>query len=152
MPHYYQYVDIATRGENILDKCYCSVKDAYKSFIRPGIGASDHHTVHLMPRYRQKIKREKPRKREIKVWDNESSEMLQAAFDITDWDVFRDECDDIHELTDTINSYVTFCEDLHIQSKEIKIYPNGKPWFNGKIKATIKEKRRTSLRMEIMIG
>ena len=94
-----------------------------------------------MPRYRQKIKREKPRKREIKVWDNESSEMLQAAFDITDWDVFRDECDDIHELTDTINSYVTFCEDLHIQSKEIKIYPNGKPWFNGKIKATIKEKK-----------
>ncbi len=66
-PHYFQYVDEATRGDNILDRCYGSVKDAYKSIIRPGSGRSDHDIVHLLPKYKQKLKTEKPREKAIRI-------------------------------------------------------------------------------------
>lgn len=34
LPGFYQYVDCNTTGNNILDKCYENVKNAYKAWAR----------------------------------------------------------------------------------------------------------------------
>ena len=66
---------------------------------------------------------------------------MQTAFDITDWELFFGSCESIDKITDTINSYVMFCESLHIQSKTVTIYPNNKPWINTELKSIMREKR-----------
>ena len=141
MPNYCQVVDKPTRGENILDRCYCSIPDAYKSTVRPGIGLSDHNVVHLLPKYRQKLKMHKVVKKEVQVWNNEAIEKLQTCFQITDWDVLFCASDNINEIADTINAYVVFCQNLHIQNKTVRVYPNNKPWITSKLKDIIKAKR-----------
>ena len=42
MPNFCHVIDKPTRGENILDRCYSSIQDSYKSVIRPAIGNADH--------------------------------------------------------------------------------------------------------------
>ena len=59
-------VNEPTRGNRILDQCYCSIPKSYKSLIRPAIGNSDHNVVHLLPKYRQKLKTMKPIKKRRK--------------------------------------------------------------------------------------
>ena len=45
------YVNIPTRGDRTLDKCYGNVADGYKAYYKKaGLGASDHDMVHLMPK------------------------------------------------------------------------------------------------------
>ena len=132
-------VDQPTRGNNILDQCFCSVKEAYKCLIRPPIDQSDHNVVHLFPKYRSKLKSVKPKKVMVKAWSPEAIQRLQDCFDLTIWDVFY-EGHDINEATDVINSYILFCEDLHITVKEKKIFGNDKPWFSKNVKAKIRDK------------
>ena len=48
-------------------------------------------------------------------------------------------------LTDTVTSYIRFCEDLTIQTKTLKIFPNSKPWVTSELKQKIKEKHRFRL-------
>ena len=88
MPNFCQVIDKPTRGENILDRCYSSIQDSYKSVIRPAIGNADHNVVHLLPKYRQKLKTHKVIKKEVKVRDNDAIDKLQTCFLITHWDVF----------------------------------------------------------------
>ena len=143
MPHYHQSIEFATRGDNIIDRCYCSIPSAYKSVIRPGLGASDHHTIHLLPKYNQRVRTVKSTKRTVRIWDETSIDLhvLQTAFEITDWELFRNACNDIHELTDTINSYIVFCEDLHIKSRSVTKYPNSKPWITSDLESIRREKK-----------
>ena len=61
LPHYQQYVKCATHGSKTIDLCYGNIKNAYKAINKPPIGGSDHNTVFLLPSYRQKLKREKPK-------------------------------------------------------------------------------------------
>ena len=74
LPNYDQCVQSPTRGDRVLDRCYCSVKDSYKSLVRCPLGNSDHSTVHLMSKYRTKLKSEKVTTKKIKVW-NESIQL-----------------------------------------------------------------------------
>ena len=60
LPHFYQHVKYATRGENILDHLYSTHRDAYKALPRPPFGKSDHNTILLIPAYKQKLKQEAP--------------------------------------------------------------------------------------------
>ncbi len=64
-PKYFQHVTINTRGDRILDHCYTSFRDAYKSLPRPPFGKSDHSSILLLPAYRQNLKREAPALRSI---------------------------------------------------------------------------------------
>ncbi len=88
-PKYFQHVTINTRGDRILDHCYTSFRDAYKSLPRPPFGKSDHSSVLLLPAYRQKLKREAPALRTIQCWSDQSDATLQDCFDHVDWDMFR---------------------------------------------------------------
>lgn len=66
---------------------------------------------------------------------------LQECYDCTDWDIFKESCKDLDEMTDAVCSYVAFCRDMIIPSKQVKIYPNNKPWVNRSIKDSIQKKR-----------
>ena len=58
------------------------------------IGCSDHNVIYLVPKYRQKLKREKPRTHCGRGWDHDSSEALRGCFEYTYWQVFFDVCSD----------------------------------------------------------
>ena len=78
LPKYRQQVTCATREMNILDHCYCTIRQAYHSVSRAALGKGDHHLIHLIPRYRQRLKTSKPVVRSFRVWSSEAKERLCA--------------------------------------------------------------------------
>ncbi len=132
LPKYRQHVP--TRDSNILDHCYTTIKDAYHSVPWAALGLSDHCLVHLIPTYRQKLKSAKPVLRTVKKWTNETERVLQACFDLTDWSVFEDAANDLDEITETVTSYISFCEDMCIPTRTHLTYNNDKPWFTVKLR------------------
>ncbi len=134
LPKYRQHVTCPTRDSNILDHCYTIIKDAYHSVPRAALGLSDHCLVHLIPTYRQKLKSSKPVLRTVKRWTNEAEQDLKACFDLTDWSVFEATATDLDELTETVTSYISFCEDICIPTRTFLSFNNDKPWFTGKLK------------------
>ncbi|KAL0163409.1 hypothetical protein M9458_042805, partial [Cirrhinus mrigala] len=129
LPKYSQHVTCPTRDSNILDHCYTTLRNAYHSVPRAALGLSDHCLVHLIPTYRQKLKSAKPVVKTIRRWTNETERVLQACFEWTDWSVFEVATTDLDELTETVTSYISFCEDICIPSRTYLTYNNGKPWF-----------------------
>ncbi|XP_068507522.1 uncharacterized protein [Syngnathus scovelli] len=140
LPRYRQHITCPTRGAQTLDHCYTVIKDAYHSVARAALGLSDHCLVHLVPAYRQKLKTSKPVVRTVRKWTVESRQDLQACFDCTDWSVFDAANSDLHELTDTVTSYISFCEDLCVQTKTFCTYNNDKPWFTPNLRRLRKVK------------
>ncbi len=90
--------------------------------------------VHLIPTYRQKLKSAKPVLRTVKRWTNEAEQDLRACFDLTDWSVFEAAANDLDELTETVTSYNSFCEDMCIPARTHLTYNNDKPWFTAKLR------------------
>ena len=90
--------------------------------------------VHLIPSYRQKLKSAKPVIKTVKRWTNEAERDLQACCDCTDWTVFEAASNDLDELTETVTSYISFCEDTCIPTRTFLSCTNDKPWFTGKLK------------------
>lgn len=105
LPTLQQYVDCQTRLMRTLEKCYGNLPDAYKSICRPALGKSDHNVIHLLPRYRAKLKRQKPVHKDLQMWTDDCKEELRDCLEDTDWQIFFDFCDNPHELTETITSY-----------------------------------------------
>ncbi len=98
----------------ILDHCYTIIIEAYHSVQWAVLELSDHCSVHLIPTYRQKLKAAKPVIRTVKRWSNEAEQDLKVGFDLTDSSVFEAAATDLDELTETVTSYISFCEDLFI--------------------------------------
>ncbi len=134
LPKYRQHVACPTRDSNILDHCYTTIKNAYHSVPRAALGLSDHCLVHLIPTYRQKLKSAKPVVKTVKRWTNETEWVLQACLDLTDWSVFEAAANNLDELTETVTSYNTFCEDMCIPTRTHLTYNNDKPWFTAKLR------------------
>ncbi|KAK0133056.1 Arachidonate 15-lipoxygenase B [Merluccius polli] len=131
--NFHQYVTCATRLNKCLDLCYGSIKGAYKSLRRASLGASDHNTVYLVPSYKSVLKRHKPERRLVPVWTEESIGRLQDCYACTDWDLFKNSCKTVDEITETVSDYVKFCEELCIHKKSISIFPNNKPWVSKSV-------------------
>ncbi len=140
LPKYRQHVTCPTRDSNILDHCYTAIKDAYHSVPWAALGLSDHCLVHLIPTYRQKQKSAKPVLRTVKRWTNETEQDLQACFDLTDWIVFEAAANDLEELTETVTSYISFCEEMCIPTRTHLTYNNDKPWFTAKLRQLFQTK------------
>ena len=149
LPTYQQYVTCPTRMDRTIDLCYGSVPNAYRSIAKPPIGDSDHNTVHLVPIYKSLLKRAKCVEREVKVWNEDGIARLQGCFDCTDWDVFRNSCSSLDELTDVVTSYVSFCVDTVIPVKKCKVFPNNKPWVSKQLKHVLNEKKRVYFRGDL---
>ncbi len=149
LPTLQQYVTTPTRSTRILDQCFGNIPDAYKSVNRPPLGKSDHNVIHLLPKYRQKVRREKPHLKTVQQWSEEGEEELRHCFDTTDWTMFFDTCADPQDLTDTITSYIKFCEDTIITTKTVKVFSNNKPWLSKDLKTCLNEKKLAFLRGEM---
>lgn len=137
-----QYITCNTRLDSRPDSCYGNIPDAYRSFPLPNIGQSDHSTVHLVPAYRPLVQRVPIEKRKVKVYSDEKIDELKFCFDTTDWDVMIDSCSDIDSAVDVISCYISFCEDTIIPTKEIKVFPNNKPYISKSLKHTINQKKK----------
>ncbi len=148
LPKYRQHITCPTRDSNILDHCYTAIKDAYHSDPRAALGLSDHCLVHLIPTYRQKLKSVKPVLRTVKRWTNEAEQDLKACFDLTDWTVFESAANDLDELTETVTSYISFCEDMCIPTRTRLTYNNDKPRFTAKLKQ-LRQAKEDAYRMGI---
>lgn len=143
LPTLQQYVDCPTRCKKTLDRCYGNISHAYKAFSRPPLGKSDHNIVHLLPKYRALVKRVKPVTKQIQVYSDSSREQLRDCLLDTDWDLFFDSKDG-EEITDTITSYIKFCEENVTETKIIKIFPN-KSWVSKEFKSCLAERRAAFL-------
>ena len=55
--------------------------------------------------------------------------------------MFYNACSDLNELVDVVSSYITFCVDSVIPTKEITVYPNNKPWVTKKLKGLLNKKK-----------
>ncbi len=141
LPKYRQHVTCPTRDSNILDHCYTLIKDAYHSVPRAALGLSDHCLVHLILTYRQKLKFSKPVLRAVKRWTNEAEQDLKACFDLTDWSVIEAAATDLDELTETVTSYISFCEDISIPTRTFLSFNNDKQWFTGNSNSFVRPKR-----------
>ena len=140
--HFYQYVSCPTRHGKILDLCYGTVKDAYKSFAMSPLGFSDHSCVFSASIYQSALKRDKVECREVSVWTYGAIKELNGCFHSTNWDVFKDSCTDLDELTFTVSSYIRFCEQMIIPTKTITLYPNNKPWVSRSLKHILNLKKK----------
>ena len=98
--------------------------------------------LYCLPAYVQKLKSESCKKIQVKEWSAESIDTLKACFDCTAWDVLCDESCDLEENVEVCSSYINFCTDLIIPTKEVKVYPNNKPWVTKDLKEIINKKKR----------
>ncbi|KAK7484239.1 hypothetical protein BaRGS_00024488 [Batillaria attramentaria] len=124
-----------------LDLCYGSVARAYKSFAMPPLGSADHNAVLLVPSYKTVLKRGNVRTKCVRRWSDEAIARLQGCFESTDWDVFKETCTDLDDLTDTVSSYISFCEETVVEMKTCTTYPNNKPWVTKQLKSVLNRKR-----------
>ncbi len=137
-PKYFQHVNINTRGDRILDHCYTSFRDAYKSLPRPPFSKLDHSSVLLLPAYRQKLKCEAPALRTVQCWSDQSDAILQDCFDHVNWDMFRAASDDdIEAYSDKVMCFIRKCIEDVVSTKTIRIYPNQKPWTNSDVRSAL---------------
>ena len=134
-----------TRLDATLDQCYMTIPDAYHTVTRAPLGRSDHNVLLMIPAYKQKLKTCKPQVKSVKQWTPEAISKLRGCFECTDWGMFKDSCESYDEYVDTISSYISFCEQSCIPTKNIKIYPNNKPWFKKEIRGKLEEKTMEDL-------
>ncbi len=111
LPKFYQHVNFATRGNNILDLVYTTVKNAYKAVPRPHLGYSDHISVMLIPAYRPLLKLAKPVQKLITIWPENATSTLQDYFQCTDWNMFKEAATYnnhtvLQEYTETVTAYI----------------------------------------------
>lgn len=64
----------------------------------------------------------------MKKWTNEAKKNLQDCMDLTD------SRSDMDEKTDTVTSYISFCEDISVPTRTCIRYNNDTPRLNDKLK------------------
>ncbi|KAK7881961.1 hypothetical protein WMY93_028135 [Mugilogobius chulae] len=137
LPNFYQHVTCPTRGVNILDHCYSTFKNGYKSMSLPAFGSSDHVSVFLIPKYSQKLKSRLPQTKQVRRWTDQSEGVLQDALDDVDWAMFQSSADDIHEFTDVVISFVYKLTEDVVPTKTIKVFSNQKPWVDRSVRGAL---------------
>ena len=109
LPHFKQYITCLTYKDKTNDLCYGNIPDTFTSWPLSGLGRSDHNMVHLIPAYRQKLKRSKLLTRSVKTWSKEDIKSLNGCFLRTDWSIFHTGTSSLDEVADIVSS----CQLLH---------------------------------------
>ncbi len=143
LPKFYQHVNFATRGNNMLDFVYTTVKNAYKAALRPHLGYSDHISVMLIPAYRPLLKLAKPVQKLITIWPENATSTLQDCFQCTHWNMFKEAATynnhtDLQEYTETVTAYIKKCMDDVTVTKTITTRANQKPWMTAEVRGLLK--------------
>ena len=91
LPALQQYIDCPTRASNILDNCYGNIEHAYKARCLPPIWISDRNVIHMWPKYRRLVKRERRIMKTVKEWNGETLDKLKYCFENKSWYSFHAE-------------------------------------------------------------
>ncbi|KAI3371846.1 hypothetical protein L3Q82_006728 [Scortum barcoo] len=70
-------------------------------------------------------RRTRPTTRTVQVWTEEASSALQDCFECTDWEVFK-EGTDLDGYTSSVLSYLKFCTDAVLPTKNHQGFPKSK--------------------------
>ena len=141
IPTYKQYIRFPTRGDKLLDPVFCNIKNAYVSKELTPLGVSDHCMCHLVPVYRQKLKRSKPTERLVYQWSDEINETLLACIECTNFDCLFDPSEHVDHNTEVLTDYINFCIDMLVPKKSIKCFGNNKPWVTKDLKILLNKKK-----------
>ena len=95
------------------------------------------HMVHLVPAYRQQLKREKLIENLMPQLTKSVIQSLQSCYAWSDWHAFRSDNRRVHR--GRYWPYKNFCKHLCIPEK-LRIYPNGKPLFGKSIRHELMNK------------
>ncbi len=90
------------------------------------LSSSDHSCVLLGLVYQLALKRGKAECKVVVVWTEGATHELNVGFHSTNSDVFKDSCTNLDELTFSVLSYITFCEEMIIPRKTITLHTNNK--------------------------
>ncbi len=94
----------------------------------------------MVPKYKQKLKSEKPKILTVANWSDDNMDILKGCFECTDWDVLMNE--DLKTNVNVVTEYINFCVNNLIAKKEVKCYPNNKPWVTKELKIILNEKKK----------
>ncbi len=67
--------------------------------------------------------------------------IYRDCFEDTEWKLFFDACEDVHETTDTITSYIRFCDSNCVKTKTIQVYSNSGLLYTKIFKMCLNEKK-----------
>uniref|UniRef100_A0A3P9IGT3 Reverse transcriptase domain-containing protein n=1 Tax=Oryzias latipes TaxID=8090 RepID=A0A3P9IGT3_ORYLA len=143
LPNLHQHVKCSTREAKTLDKVYTNIKLGFRARPLPHLGQSDHLSLLLIPAYTPLRKTAPTIKKTVKIWPDGASQQLQDCFERTNWDVF--EHPDLEVFTDSVLCYIKNCIDTVTVDKQIRVYPNRKPWMNREVQQLLRE-RNTAFR------
>ena len=130
-----------TRGDIILDKFFCNLKNTYVTEKLSPLKNSDHAMIYMKPIYKKKARiKLKPRK--VKLLDKDGLECVRVCFSETNWEIFKTSCEDLNDLSDTISCYINFCTNLFTKTKTVKQFSNNHPWITKNVKSLIRERHR----------
>ena len=139
LPKFHQHVHCPTRGSNTLDHVYSNIKHGFKASPLPHLGQSDHISLFLTPAYRPRICTSGPTVKTIQVWPEGASEQLQDCFSDTDWSIFEEDNIDIY--ASSVLFYIKCCMENITTTKQIRVFPNNKPWMNRGVRLLLKTRK-----------
>ena len=79
LPTLHQYVSCPTWIDETLHMYFGNIPDVFPGVAPPPLGRSDNNMVHLLPKYRQKLKQEPSQVHTIKHWTPDSAETLRGC-------------------------------------------------------------------------
>lgn len=110
------------------------------------LGNSDHNLIHLIPRYRQRLKLSKPVVRWFRVWSSEACESLRACLESAGCDqnfvqwAGPETGNSLDEYTDTVTSFISLGEEVCVPLHYRTTFNNDKPWFSVHLRQLRSEK------------
>ena len=141
LKRYKQYVNCTTRNNKTLDKLYTLHDYQYKSYKKPQLGNSDHHSVLLLPyNHRLSGHRTKPKKITKQLWSDDNIKALQNCLDDTDWSVFFDN-PSVSVQAETIKDYLLYCIEQNIPTQTVYQH-HDKPWMNTTIRQLLSKRQQ----------
>ncbi len=87
----------------------------------------------------------------LKRWTNETEWVLQACLDLTDWSVFEAAANYLDDLTETVTSYIGFCEYMCIPTRTHLTYNSDKPRFTAKLRQLRQAKENAYRKGDIVL-
>lgn len=115
----------------MVDLRFGNIPGAYISKPRPPLGLSDHNVIVLLPKYWSQLKAWGILTKNISSWNKDASETSKGCFELTDWDLFFDDCgDDLSMLSSVLIHTFYFVKKLLIPASSfpfIQITKNGLP-------------------------
>ena len=119
LPSFVQQVTCKTRRHETLAQMHCKVP-GYKCSKAAPLGNSGNNMVYITPKYRRKLKANCPTEKTIASQPEKTFDMLNTCFDLTNWNVFTPNSENIEEITEIVNGYIKFNKERILENKSNK--------------------------------